>query len=285
MAGKESNAAPQPALDELISSFDLERAAPDRFRGTAPAGSRTRIFGGVVLGQAITAAARHLDRSDLVLRSLHCDFLRSGLPGEPVDISVATTSDGRTFAARRLEMHQGDTLLLNVLARFHDVGEGPRHHVTAPLPLPDPQSLSDFASRLEPHKEKAPDWASGNLPIDVRFTADPDANGQVTWFRAAGTLGPDPTTHACVAAYASDMTLLGAATLPFGLEWWAPGVALASLDHAMWFHAGFRADEWTVFEQRIVSSGAGRALVTGSMFTADGQLVATIVQDGLFKLA
>jgi acyl-CoA thioesterase II len=274
----------QAALDELLTSVDVERVDEHRWRGTSPAGRRSRLFGGTVLGQVVMAASRHLDRDDLELRSMHCEFVRAGSPHEAVELAVERTSDGGTFATRRVEVGQGDQLLVTALVRFHAREAGPEHHAAMDGPLPDPLSLTDFPTRLEPHRDKVPDWHSGNVPVDVRFVAEPGPSGQTTWVRAAGRLADDPMQHSCVAIYASDMTLLGAAVLPLGLTWASPGVTMASLDHAMWFHRPFRADQWLAYEQRVLSLGAGRALVAGSMFTADGRLVATVVQDGLVRV-
>jgi acyl-CoA thioesterase-2 len=236
-----------------------------------------------VLAQIAAATWPH-DRDDLSLRSLHATFVRAGTPGVPVEIEIRRTSDGRTFTTRRVEARQGDALLIDALLRFHVAESGPRVHDVLRDAPPEPESLRTFPEQLAPFAHLVPDWCDGFVPVDLRVAGEATAGGQVAWFRAAHLLGVDPVEHAAVAIYASDMTLLGTAPGAFGASWSDSGVALASLDHAIWFHEPFRADEWMLYRQRAVNSGAGRALVEGSMFDRHGRLVATVVQDGVMRL-
>lgn len=283
MRGKDDDVASEIALERLLSSLQVESISDNRFSATAPPGSRRRIFGGVMMGQAITAAAIAVARPDLTLRSLHCTFVRSGVPGSPVTLRVVPAAGGRTSATCRVEATQDGSLLSTTLVRFHAAEPGPEHRtVNAPTDLPAPESIADYPTVLAPHRALVPDWQAGDLPIDVRMMPG-STDRQVSWIRAAGRLGDDALTHSCVMTYASDMTLLGTAALPFGRSWASPGTTMATLDHTMWFHRPFRGDEWMIYDQRVVAVAGGRALVTGSIFTADGDLAITVTQDGVVR--
>ena len=176
-------------------------------------------------------------------------------------------------------------------ASFHVHEGGPDHQIQMPEGIPDPESLPDFKTRMAPYKERMGEWYDRPRPIDIRYMdGDPfsragnPAQGQRVWMRAAGELPDDPTLHACIVTYASDMTLLDTTVLPFGLSWESPGMQMASLDHAMWFHREFRADEWLLYDQSAISSGSGRGLAGGAIFKQDGTLAVTVVQEGLARV-
>ena len=272
------------AIDEWISSLHVDQISAEHFRGRAQPGRPNRVFGGLAMGQAVMAATRSIADSGFVMRSLHCDFLRAGDPREPIDFQVVATSDGRRFRARRVVARQSQTTLFNLLLRLHAPEDGPDHQVAMPTGLPDPLSLTDYPTRLQPHAARLPDWSSGNLPIDLRMIDDGVADGQRMWLRAVGKLPDEPFLHACALIYASDMTLLGSAVVPFGLTWASPGVQMASLDHSMWFHRPCRADDWMLYEQRVLSSESSRGLVQGQLFGVDGRLLATVMQDGVVRV-
>jgi acyl-CoA thioesterase-2 len=158
--------------------------------------------------------------------------------------------------------------------------------------LAPPESLPDFHTRMAPYADRLGDWYGRPRPIDVRYVdGDPLAridnprSGQHVWMRADGRLPDDSVLHACVVTYASDMTLLDTTLLPFGLSWGDERIQMASLDHAMWFHRPFRADEWLLYQQRAISTSASRGLAGGSIFTGDGRLVVDVVQEGLIRIA
>jgi acyl-CoA thioesterase-2 len=160
-----------------------------------------------------------------------------------------------------------------------------------PSDLPAPESLADFRTRMAPFKEQMGDWYERPRPIDIRYVdGDPmqrrgnAANGQRVWMRADGRLPDDSTLHLCIVTYASDMTLLDTTLAPFGLGWDSPGLQLASLDHAMWFHRPFRADEWLLYDQVAVSNSGGRGLAGGAIYSAAGSLVVSVVQEGLTRI-
>ncbi|MFM7686089.1 MAG: acyl-CoA thioesterase, partial [Actinomycetota bacterium] len=160
-----------------------------------------------------------------------------------------------------------------------------------PVGVPAADTLPDFKTRMAPYRERMGAWYDRPRPIDTRYIdGDPFSRqgtpslGQRVWLRADGVLPDDPTLHACIATYASDMTLLDTTVLPLGMSWDTPGIQMASLDHAMWFHRPFRADEWLLYDQHPISTGAGRGLAGGAIYTSDGTLAVSVVQEGLVRL-
>ena len=281
----------QAALDDLVTLLDLEAIEVNIFRGTSPDENRQRVFGGQVAGQALVAAARTVDEPGRYVHSLHAYFLLPGDPSVPILYEVDRLRDGRSFSTRRVVAIQHGRAIFNLQASFHDEETGPDHQLPMPRDIPDPESLPDFKTRMAPHREKLGDWYERPRPIDVRYVgADPFSrqgtiqSEQLVWLRAAGRLPDDPVLHACVVTYASDMTLLDTTVMPFGLAWDSPGMQMASLDHAMWFHRPFRADEWLLYDQRALSTGSARGLAGGAIFTADGRLAVSVVQEGLTRI-
>ena len=280
------------ALDDLVKLLDLEAIEVNMFRGRSPDESRQRVFGGQVAGQALVAATRTVDDPDRQVHSLHAYFLRPGDPRVPILYQVDRIRDGRSFTTRRVVAVQHGKAIFNLQASFHIRERSPDHQLTMPTDLPAPESLPDFKTRMTPYKERLGVWFDRPRPIDVRhIDVDPfnrrdnPAVGQRVWMRADGTLADDPTLHACVVTYASDMTLLDTTMLPFGLSWDEPGLQMASLDHAMWFHRAFRADEWLLYDQRAISTSAGRGLAGGAIYSMDGTLAVTVIQEGLARNA
>ena len=279
------------AVDELIELLNLETIEVNLFRGTSPDESRQRVFGGQVAGQALVAAARTVDTPGRMVHSLHAYFLRPGDPEHPILYEVDRLRDGRSFTTRRVVAIQHGRAIFNLQASFHTDEPGLDHQLEMPAGLPDPETLPDFKTRMEPYREQLGDWYDRPRPIDVRYIgSDPvsrrgeTASGQLVWLRADGPLPDDPVLHKCILTYASDMTLLDTTLLPFGLSWDNPALQMASLDHAMWFHRPFRADEWLLYDQTALSSSSARGLAGGAIFTRDGNLAVSVVQEGLTRL-
>jgi acyl-CoA thioesterase-2 len=279
------------ALDELIELLDLEPIEVNIFRGVSPDERRQRVFGGQVAGQALVAATRTVDPGRLV-HSLHAYFLRPGDPNVPILYEVDRIRDGKSFTTRRVVAIQHGKAIFNLQASFHVHEPGPDFQVAMPLDVPSPESLPDFKTRMAPYAERMGDMYDRPRPIDLRHVdGEPwgggrrgNATGQRVWLRADGTLPDDPTLHACIVTYASDMTLLDTTVLPFDLSWETPGMQMASLDHAMWFHRPFRADEWLLYDQHSVSTVGARGLARGAIFTSDGTLAVSVVQEGLVRV-
>jgi acyl-CoA thioesterase-2 len=279
------------ALNDLVELLDLEAIEVNLFRGTQPVEDRQRTFGGQVAGQALVAAARTIDEPGRHVHSLHSYFLRPGDPSVPILYEVDRIRDGRSFTTRRVVAIQHGRAIFNLQASFHDEEPGLDYQMDAPLDVPEPESLPDFYERLEPYRDQLGSVLDRPRPIDTRYVPPEPAGqpgvkteGQLVWMRANGVLPDDPVLHACVLTYASDMTLLDTALRPFGMSSLHDDLMMASLDHAMWFHRPFRADEWLLYQQRAISSSSARGLSGGSIFTKDGHLAVNVVQEGLMRV-
>jgi acyl-CoA thioesterase-2 len=281
----------QGALDDLVALLDLESIEVNIFRGRSPDENRQRVFGGQVAGQALVAASRTVDDSSRAAHSLHAYFLRPGDPTVPILYEVDRIRDGRSFSTRRVVAIQHGRAIFNLQASFHRHEEGPDHQLPMPSGLPDPTDLPDWHERMAPYRDQLGEWYDRPRAIDLRHIGgDPmsrkgtASESQQVWLRAAGELPDDPVLHQCIVTYASDMTLLDTTVLPFGLAYDAPGMQMASLDHAMWFHRPFRADDWLLYDQHAISTAAARGLAGGAIFARDGRLVVSVVQEGLTRV-
>ena len=276
------------ALDGLIELLDLEPIEVNIFRGRSPDEQRQRVFGGQVAGQALVAAGRTVE-PDRKVHSLHAYFLRPGDPNVPILYEVDRIRDGRSFTTRRVVAIQHGRAIFNLSASFHVEEPGLAHQI--PMPdAPEPEALPTFHERMEPFKEQMGDWYTRPRPIDLRFIDPPPMAGRAVakpihqlWMRADGALPDDPLLHDCVVAYASDMSLLDSVLGAHGLEWDDYSVMGASLDHAMWFHRPFRADEWLLYHQESPVSYGARGLASGRIFTRDGVLAVSVMQEGLIR--
>jgi len=282
----------QKALDLLISVLDLEELEMNLFRGRTPKEDRVRVFGGQVAGQALVAAGRTVGEG--VVHSLHAYFLRPGDPSIPIVYQVDRIRDGKSFATRRVVAVQRGQAIFNLSASFQHPEEGVEHQLAMP-DAPDPESLPSFQERIEPFLAVAPPelkrWLERERPIDQRHVdpgdyLKPEARParQLVWIRADGRLPDGPLLlHQCIVAYASDMTLIDTATLPHAISWFDPTWQLASLDHAMWFHRPFRADEWLLYVQESPTATGARGFTTGRLYGRDGRLVVSVAQEGLMR--
>src|SRR5689334_10086954 len=256
------------ALDELIDLLALEQLEVNLFRGLSPDEDRQRVFGGQVAGQALIAAGRTVERG--LVHSLHAYFLRPGDPLVPIIYEVDRIRDGKSFTTRRVVAIQHGRPIFNLSASFHVEEWGPEHQYTMP-DAPDPESLPTTAERLAPYADRFPpdvmEWVSRERPIDTRSVSpprwlDPEPGEreaeQLVWIKANGVLPSDPLLHACVVAYASDLTLLDTAVMPHAQSWDDDRFMIASLDHAMWFHRPLKADEWLLYHQKSPSAQGAR---------------------------
>ncbi len=278
----------QAAVDALIELLDLEAVEVNLFRGNSPNEDRQRVFGGQVAGQAVVAATRTVE-VDHAIHSLHAYFLRPGDPNAPILYQVDRVRDGRSFTTRRVLAIQHGRPIFGLSCNFHRPEEGFDHQMAMPSGLPDPESLPDFHVRMEPWKEALGDWYTRPRAIDTRYCdwkpptdRSPGPMHQDVWLKANGKLPDDPVLHACIVTYASDITVLDTSLQPHGGSGLG-GVFMASLDHAMWFHRPFRADEWLLYAQDTPSASGGRGLGRGLMFTTSGELAVSVVQEGLIR--
>jgi acyl-CoA thioesterase-2 len=281
---------PQGPVDDLVALLDLEAIEVNIFRGVSPDENRQRVFGGQVAGQALVAAARTVDPEHGLVNSLHAYFLRPGDPTIPILYEVDRIRDGRSFTTRRVVAIQHGRAIFNLSASFHR--EEPGLDFQLPMPeVPGPDELPTFEERYAPWKEKLGDWYTRPRPIDSRNVdwSPPDRRNasppyQRVWLRADGRLPDLPLLHTCVLTYASDMTLLDTTLNPHRDKVGEDTIMMASLDHAMWFHRPFRADEWLLYVQDTPSSSSARGLARGLIYTEAGSLVASVTQEGLIRV-
>ena len=276
------------ALDSLVELLDLEPIEVNIFRGANPNEERQRIFGGQVAAQSLMAAGRTVDVGRP--HSLHAYFLRPGDPNIPVLYEVDRIRDGRSFATRRVVAIQHGQAIFHMSASFHVDEPGLTHQISMP-DVPDPESLPTLQERLEPYKDKIGDWFKRPHPIDQRHigglpwmqrsSQDPV---QRLWLRADGVLPDDPLLHTCIATYASDMSLFDTILAPHAIRWDDPNFMGASLDHCMWFHRTFRADEWLLYDTDSPTAHGARGLARGFLYDQQGRLVVSMVQEGLARI-
>jgi acyl-CoA thioesterase-2 len=275
------------SLDFLVRLLDLEPIEVNIFRGVQPEEERQRVFGGQVAAQALMAAGRTVDHGRV--HSLHSYFLRPGDPSVPILYEVDRIRDGRSFTTRRVVAIQHGRAIFNLSTSFHDDEAGLEHQFPMPE-APDPETLPTLSERLAPWRDELGDWLSRPRPIDQRYVGELPWLGrdarepyQRLWIRADGTLPDDPLLHACVAAYASDMSLFDTILRPHGVRWDDQGFMGASLDHCMWFHRPFRADEWLLYDTDSPVAAGARGLARGFLFDRSGRLVVSMVQEGLVR--
>jgi acyl-CoA thioesterase II len=287
----------QVAVDALVELLDLTQLGPGRFQGISPPVGPQRVFGGQVAGQALVAAGRTVDPARSV-HSLHGYFVRPGDPTEPIIYETENIRDGRSFSVRRSVALQHDQPIFFMSASFHRREDGLDHHLPAPLlttdggDVPPPDAVPTMTDRLARYPERFQVWSRIQRPIDVRYVGEPGwvpagdrpaEPRQRVWMRIDGKLPDDPLLHACALTFASDMTLLDSVLSMHGEVWGPGGFMGASLDHALWFHRPFRADEWFLYDCQSPSASGARGLATGRLFTVDGRNIATAVQEGLLR--
>ena len=281
-------------LENLLETLDLEPIEVNLFRGRSPQVGWQRVFGGQVIGQALVAALRTVD-DGRPAHSLHGYFIRPGDPKVPIVYEVDRYRDGASFTTRRVVAIQHGAAILTMAASFHREEQSFEHQV--PMPdVPDPDSLPGEKEVLARFADRMPEnmrrYFTRDRPIELRPAQpmqyiEPRAGVppvQNVWIRATAALPDDPALHQCVLAYASDMTLLDTSLIPHGRNLFDSTLMLASLDHALWFHRPFRADDWLLYAQDSPSSSGARSLNRGTIFTRDGRLVATVAQEGLIRI-
>jgi acyl-CoA thioesterase II len=280
------------ALANLLAILDLEPLEHNLYRGRSPQAGWQRVFGGQVIGQALVAATRTVD-ADRHAHSLHCYFLRPGDPSVPIIYEVDRIRDGKSFVTRRVVAIQHGQAIFSMSASFQRHEPGLEHQ----LPMPevaDPDELMSEEELKAMFLDSAPEpirtyWRR-ERPIELRpvsldryLSRKPGDPVQHVWFRATGELPDDAALHKCVLAYASDMTLLDTALFAHGRSIFDRDLQVASLDHAMWFHRPFRAEEWLLYAQDSPNASGARGFTRGSIYARDGRLVASVVQEGLMR--
>lgn len=292
---KESLHARSQALNdvaELVAALDLERIERNIFRGRAPPDGRARIFGGLVVAQALVAAARTVEAR--TPHSLHAYFVLPGDPSVPIVYEVERVRDGRSFTTRRCVAVQDGRAIFDLFASFQADERGLEHQM-APPEVPDPDMLPNqeqlaakLGDRLPPELRA---WFGSKRAIEVRPCSlsrfdpkAPRAPRQDIWIRASTRLPDDPAIHRAVLTYLSDLTLIDAALAAHGRSLFEPDFSVASLDHALWFHRPCRVDEWLLYTQDSPTTSGSRGLARGLIYDRAGRLCASVMQEGLIRV-
>ena len=279
------------AIETLLAILDLEPLEHNLFRGLSPQVGWQRVFGGQVIGQALVAAARTVEGRRA--HSLHAYFMRPGDPSVPILYEVDRIRDGNSFATRRVVAIQHGQAIFSMSASFQIEEPGFDHQIPMPN-VPPPEELPSEAELRELYLHAAPQsvrryWEHERpielRPVDLRHyvSREPLEPSQSVWVRATGALPDDVDVHRCVLAYASDMTLLDTSLFAHGRAIFDHDLQVASLDHALWFHRPFRADDWLLYAMDSPSASGARGFNRGSLFSRDGRLVASVAQEGLIR--
>jgi len=279
-------------VQDLLKILDLEQLELNLFRGYSPQTGWQRVYGGQVIGQALVAACRTLDAAVRPPHSLHAYFLLGGDPKVPIVYEVERVRDGRSFATRRVVAIQHGEAIFIMSVSFHGDEPGLAHQAPMPdVPMPEElPTLADLKQRVLPMPEPVKRFYERERPIELRpvefdrYMGRKIENGRFhLWLRASGRLPDDPAIHRCVLAYASDMGLLDSSLVPHGRTLFEKEFMAASLDHALWFHRPFRADDWLLYAHDSPNLSGSRGFSRGLIFTRDGTLIASVTQEGLVR--
>ncbi|MFB9309544.1 acyl-CoA thioesterase-2 [Agromyces hippuratus] len=282
-------------IDGLLSTLHLTdtgaRTTEDIFTGPSQWMPLGRVFGGQVLAQSLIAAMRTV-ADDRTIHSMHGYFLRPGDVAHPITFSVDRLHDGRSFSTRRTHAFQNGVPILSLIASFQTEDDGVSHQVEMPTDLPDPETLPSTADVLGAFDHDIARYWSNERAFDVRHVPSPvylrvegeRVPRQAVWMKAFGRLPDDLNMHRAALAYASDYSILEPILRAHGVAWATPGLKVASLDHAMWWHRDARVDEWLLYTQDSPSASGGRGLSLGRIYTRDGELVASVAQEGMVRV-
>jgi acyl-CoA thioesterase-2 len=283
----------QQSINDLIELLDLEEIEKNHYRATSPSEGWQRVYGGQVLGQALVAASRTVPE-DRHAHSLHGYFLRAGDTDVPILYTVDRIRDGRSFTTRRVVAIQHGQAIFNMSISFQIEEQGLSHQMPMPE-APGPEDLPDENELRKQWAERLPEEFKETFarqrPIEVRpidpqdiFQPEKRAPFQMCWMKSRDPLPDNLRLHQCVLAYLSDWSLLDTATLPHAVSFMQDSLQMASLDHAMWFHRPFRADEWLLYVQDSPSASGSRGLNRGLIYNRGGELVASAAQEGLIRI-
>lgn len=282
------------AVAELLGFLDLERLDRDLFRGLTPNDGRPRVFGGLVAAESLIAASRTVGPA-LYPHSLHSYFLRPGDPKRPILFEVDRIRDGRSFTTRRVVAIQNGEAIFSASISFHIEEDGLAHQIDAE-PVPPPEDFPSNRERLEALVERsnhpvfkfllslgAPIEHRDPEPIDP-LNPQPHRGLKRLWLKAAGALPDDPIIHAAVMTYATDMGLLDNCIQWHGRTWFDPGLQIASIDHAIWFHQKVKLDDFHLYQMESPTSSGSRGFNLGRIYSRDGKLIASVAQESLMRL-
>ena len=293
MTAIEEHVDPTAVLLELLDLSDADGANTDEeiFVGVSEKQPRGRVFGGQVLAQSVIAAVRTVE-PDRPIHSMHGYFLRAGDADLPITFGVERLRDGRSFSARRTHAYQNGVPILSMIASFQTPAEGLEHQEDFPDGIPDPETLPSTADLLGKVDHPVARHMAYHRPFDVRHVQDAlyvQAKGErqavnAVWMKTKGPLPDDQGLHRAALAFGSDYTLLEPILRQHGVSWVTPGMSVASLDHAMWWHRPVRVDDWLLYVQSSPSASGARGLAVGKIFNRAGELVATVAQEGMIRI-
>ncbi|NML95637.1 acyl-CoA thioesterase domain-containing protein [Novosphingobium olei] len=295
MQNLSETAAPSSLLGDLIALLQVSPLGDDRFEGGCERGAQARLFGGQVIGQALMAAQTTVPEGRLV-HSIHAYFLLAGDGRDPVEYEVGRDRDGGAFSFRSVDAMQDGQVILRLAASYQRKEVSVSHQVAMPA-APDPETLVDhiiaalpFLDEMVP--ELASRWPSQRSAIEFRptdphrsFSAEPAEPVQSYWFRAVAPVPDHQPLQRALLAYASDKMLLATTMLPHGIHWSRPGIRSASIDHTLWIHGDVDMGQWMLYHQTSDWTGGGRGLIHGKIFTRDGRLVATAMQEAVLRIS
>ncbi|NCT91715.1 acyl-CoA thioesterase II [Cellulomonas sp. APG4] len=282
---------PRDPLELVLEVLELDdAAAPDTFTGTSLRKPGGRVFGGQVLAQSLLAAARTV-ADDRLPHSVHGYFLRPGAVDKPITFAVERLRDGRSFTARRTHALQDGAPILSMITSFQTEQPGVEHADTPPSDVPEPETVPSAGEVLAGVDHPLAAFWTQASAFDLRHVGQPiylspgtePTDRQLVWMRAHGPLPDDEVLHRALLAYACDQVMLEPVLRRHGRSWASPGLSIASLDHAMWWHRPVRVDEWLLYVQSAPSAHGGRGLGAARVYRRDGALVATIAQEGMVR--
>lgn len=287
----ETEPDPLASLLAVLNLSDSDaRTNEDIFTGVSHEMPLGRVYGGQVLAQSLVAASRTV-ATDRSVHSMHGYFLRPGDATRGITFAVDRIHDGRSFSTRRTQAYQDGVPIFSMIASFQDVDPGLFHQIAMPTGIPDPETLPDVEDHLKglhPMEKRLfadrPVWLR-HVPSPIYMQVDGEHTPhQAVWMRARRALPDDPQLHRAALAYLSDMTIQESILRAHGISWSTPGLKVASLDHAMWWHRDGRVDEWMLYVQESPSATAGRGLATGRIYSRDGTLIATVAQEAMVRV-
>jgi acyl-CoA thioesterase-2 len=285
---------PSDAVASMLSVLDLSqsgaRTTEDIFTGVSQSMPLGRVYGGQVLAQSIVAASRTLPE-DRKVHSMHGYFLRPGDSAKGITFSVDRIHDGRSFSTRRTQAFQEGVPIFSMIASFQDEDPGVEHQAPMPSGVPHPDDLPDVEARLDGLHPMSKRFFT-DRPVELRHIPSPiytSVEGphrpdQMVWMRVRRTIPDDPAIHRAALAYLTDLTIQESILRAHGIAWTTPGLKVASLDHAMWWHRFGRVDEWMLYVQESPSARGGRGLATGRIYSADGALLASVAQEIMVRV-
>jgi acyl-CoA thioesterase II len=282
---------PNSDFDELLAVLDLNHVADDRFIGSHPSKNPLRTFGGQLMAQSFVASSRTLIRDDLPPSALSVHFINGGDTATDIEFHVVRLRDERRFANRRVDAVQDGTLLSSAMISYMSGGRGLEHAVDPPQ-VAEPHTQPSIAELLRGYEETVPHFVNALQPIEWRYTNDPawvmrDKGERLphnrVWVKALGVIPEDPVLHTATMIYSSDTTVLDSVITTHGLSWGFDRIFAASANHSVWFHRQVNFNDWVLYSTSSPVAADSRGLGAGHFFDRSGQVIATVVQEGLLK--